>query len=343
MFEVEAARDGRLTGTQLGSLQRHVIKCAECSRESHALEALANSLRMGAQDIAPADELHVRRERTRLLAAFDGALLAPRRPWSARRLVWSAAVVTLVAGIVILLRVRRPVEQTALASRAVVHADSTAVWSERMEGDRESIALERGALWIHVDHAAGPRGLLIVLPDGELEDTGTTFSVSAEDGHTTRVAVQEGHVVLRIHGQTATAMGPGDAWAPNPQPAAASAWVSAARPTDTAPAARVDAADRTTPPPPSEPAVSRPASAASADFRAAMAAFDVGDNHQAAAAFASFLAKHPRDARAEDAAYLHVIALQRSGDGAGMKQAALEYLHRYPQGFRQSEVEPLSR
>jgi TolA-binding protein len=74
-----------------------------------------------------------------------------------------------------------------------------------------------------------------------------------------------------------------------------------------------------------------------------MAALDVGDNHQAAAAFANFLEKHPRDARAEDAAYLRVIAFQRSGDGAGMKQAALEYLRHYPAGFRHAEVEPLSR
>jgi TolA-binding protein len=74
-----------------------------------------------------------------------------------------------------------------------------------------------------------------------------------------------------------------------------------------------------------------------------MAALDVGDNHEAVAAFADFLEKHPRDARAEDAAYLRVIALRRSGDGAGMKQAAVEYLHRYPAGFRQAEVEPFSR
>ena len=81
----------------------------------------------------------------------------------------------------------------------------------------------------------------------------------------------------------------------------------------------------------------------SVDFRAAMAALDVGDNAQAAAAFASFLAKHPRDPRAEDAAYLRVIALQRSGDGGSMRWAAQEYLRRYPEGFRQAEMEALSR
>jgi TolA-binding protein len=74
-----------------------------------------------------------------------------------------------------------------------------------------------------------------------------------------------------------------------------------------------------------------------------MAALDVGDNHQAAAAFASFLEKHPRDPRAEDAAYLRIIALQRCGDSGSMKGAALEYLRRYPAGFRHADVENLSR
>jgi TolA-binding protein len=79
------------------------------------------------------------------------------------------------------------------------------------------------------------------------------------------------------------------------------------------------------------------------DFRAAMAALDTGDNAGAAAAFASFLVKHPRDPRAEDAAYLRVIALQRSGDDASMKNAAEEYLRRYPGGFRRAEMDTLSR
>jgi len=79
------------------------------------------------------------------------------------------------------------------------------------------------------------------------------------------------------------------------------------------------------------------------DFRAAMVALDHDDNRAAAAHFADFGAKHPRDARAEDAAYLRVIALQRAGDVYNMKQAAREYLRRYPTGFRRAEVETLSR
>jgi hypothetical protein len=279
-----------------------------------------------------------------LLAAFDGTLVAPERRWTARhRLLRPAAVAVLVAGIFVLQRARRPGEEPARPPSAVVHADSTAVWSEHTEGDRESVVLERGALWIHVDHSSGEGRLVLVLPDGELEDMGTTFTVSAEDGHTTRVAVQEGHVVLRLRGQPSVTIGPGDAWVPDTRPTA-SACASVAPPAEPAPRTLLAPAARGTLPssapfasalaPDPDPAV---------DFRAAMAGLDVGDCKQAAAAFASFLEKHPRDRHAEDAAYLRVIALQRCGDRGATKEAALEYLQRYPNGFRQAEVEILSR
>jgi TolA-binding protein len=74
-----------------------------------------------------------------------------------------------------------------------------------------------------------------------------------------------------------------------------------------------------------------------------MSAFTGGDNRRASSLFAAFLNQHPRDSRAEDAAYLRVLALQRAGNSSGMKQAAAEYLKRYPHGFRHAEVEPLSR
>jgi outer membrane protein assembly factor BamD (BamD/ComL family) len=74
-----------------------------------------------------------------------------------------------------------------------------------------------------------------------------------------------------------------------------------------------------------------------------MDALDRGDNHDAATRLGRFLKEHPRDPRAEDAAYSRVIALERSGDTSGMKDAAQEYLRRYPVGFRHTEVDALSR
>jgi len=345
LFEAEAMRDGRLTGAERARFERHVAGCPACSIEVRALEALAESLRAEFPDHAVADEVRARRERTRLMAAFDRALLAPEQSRNVRHwLLWPAAVSALVVAILLVLpRVRRPAEPPTHPLSAVVHADSTSVWSERRDGDREKVVLERGALWIHVNHSSGEGRLLVVLPDGELEDIGTTFTVSADDGQTTRVAVQEGHVVLRIRGQAAIALGPGDTWIPDPRPVASAR--ASAPAADPAPSARLDALERSTQPtlPPSPRVASPTASDSSVDFRAAMAALDIGDNHQAAAGFATFLAKHPHDPRAEDAAYLRVIALQRSGDSAGMKRAAVEYLRRYPAGFRQAEVESLSR
>jgi hypothetical protein len=342
LFEAEAMRDGRLGGAERGSFERHLTSCPACSREVQALEALAGALRAGVVHPAGADELHVRRERTRLLAAFDRALLGSKRSWRVgHRLLWPVLAV-LVVVLLVLPRVRRPAPAPGDAPTAVIHAGNTAVWAERMVGDRENVILQQGALWIHVDHASGEGRLLVVLPDGELEDTGTTFTVSADDGHTTRVAVEEGHVVLRLRGQAAIALGPGDAWIPDPRPAA-SARTNVAPP-EAAPATRAERSERSAPAPHAPASVtSPPASDPSAEFRAAMAALDVGDDSRAAAAFADFLEKHPGDARAEDAAYLRVVALQRSGDGAGTKRAALEYLRRYPTGFRQTEVEALSR
>lgn len=348
LFEVEAARDGRLTGAELASFERHMRDCPTCLRETRALERLAEALR-STPDGDATDMLHVRRERTRLLAAFDRALVGPSPRSSARRrLIWSAAAAALVTCVLVLRRARPSAEP--VHPSAVVRADGTAVWSDHREGNREVVDLEAGALWVHVDHSRGEEQLLVVLPDGELKDTGTTFTVNAEDGHTTRVAVQEGHVVLRIRGRAAVALGPGDTWTSNHR-LAASASASAVSPADTAPAAQLAAAERAAPRPrpsalmasSSASSPSAPASDSSVEFRAAMAALDVGDNHQAATAFALFLEKHPRDPRAEDAAYLRVIALQRTGDGAATKRAAVEYLRRFPGGFRQAEVEPLAQ
>jgi hypothetical protein len=342
LFEAEAMRDGRLGDAERASFERHTKTCPACAREVQALDTLASALR----EMVPerTDELHVRRERTRLLAAFDRDLLAPEpRSGPPSRLVWPAAAAVLVAALALLWRAR-PAPPTALPpSSAVVRADDAAVWSERLDGDREQVLLERGALWIHVDHGSQHRRLVVLLPDGELEDTGTTFTVAAANGHTTRVTVEEGSVVLRLRGEPPVTIGSGETWTPNvpaPSQCATSAPSSGPPPSASPPA----------PPVPSGPAprASSPLPTglptdAALDFRAAMSALDRGDNREAAAGFAGVLTKHPHDPRAEDAAYLRVIALERCGDHDAMKAAALEYLSRYPTGFRRAELENLSR
>src|SRR3954470_966916 len=78
LFEVEALRDGRLAGAELARFQSHLPACAVCAREARALQALAEALR-SPTNVGDADELHIRRERTRLLAALDASVVpAPR-------------------------------------------------------------------------------------------------------------------------------------------------------------------------------------------------------------------------------------------------------------------------
>jgi hypothetical protein len=361
LFEAEALRDGRLVGAERLSFQRHLDSCARCSREVVELQSLADQLcNSGAE--ADADELHARRERTRLLAAFDAKLAPPERTLAARGwLVGAAAASLLVLSFFMYFRARG-IATPDTERAVVVHADGTATWSRQSEGPVEKILLERGALSIHVDHARERRRLLVVLPDGELEDIGTTFTVSADAGRTTGVSVASGSVVLRIHGQAPLALGAGETWRPSP-PAVVSPCPNCAPPPAAGATSAAIAPSAAPASPPTStrtqgaqtaltPSDRRASPAASAegheptpslDFRAAMTLLDSGDNGAAAARFASFLNAHPRDARCEDAAYLRVIALQRTGDAGSMREAATRYLRQYPNGFRRAEVAALAR
>ena len=337
LFEVEALRDGRLAGAELGRFQSHLGLCPVCADEARALHALALDL-LAPSDFGEADELHVRRERTRLLAAFDAGLMPAGRPRAAKSWrvpVFALGALWLLGLLALIFRPARPVPAAHTPAKppeaVIVRADSSAQWSRRLEAHVETVVLVSGALSIRVDHALSQRRLLVVLPDGELEDIGTTFSVSADAGQTTHVTVQDGSIVLRLRGKPPLALGAGEAWSPPETAAAVPSSAPRARTPRVKmmplgiPAARIDA----------------PASDPSADFRAAMAAFNGGDNARAAAGFFAFLRQHPRDPQAEDAAYLRILALQRTGDSAATKQAAQDYISRYSHGFRHAEVEAI--
>jgi hypothetical protein len=334
-FEAEAIRDGRLTGPARASFERHATSCAVCAREIGALDAVATAVR--SLQYATADELHVRRERTRLLAAFDRELVAPEHAPKARLRTFGPAVVAAIAAVLVFWNVHRrgdpvhPIE----ASRATIHAESAAIWSEHIENDREIVRIDRGVLSIHVDHARGAHRLLVMLPDGELEDTGTTFTVHVEDAHTTRVAVQEGSVLLRLHGRSPIAIEGGDVWPHAAMESPATGTASAAPSSEPAPIVRRERSPGST--------ATGPTRDASVEFQTAVAALHRGDARAAAEGFASFLSNHAHDRRAEDAAYLRVIALQRCGDVRATQAAATTYLQRYPTGFRRTEVEAMSQ
>lgn len=349
-FEAEALRDGRLSGPERTSFERHLASCADCSRETRALERLSEALR--ASYPSSTDELHVRRERLRLLAAFSREPVAPARRPTARRAVLGLGAVAAIAACFALWRLDLA-SSPAATSKVIVHSEGAALWSRRTDDGRERIVLERGELRIRVAAAPGQRALVVELPDGELEDTGTTFSVTVEAGRTVRVAVEEGSVLLRLRDRAPVAVGAGQTWTAAPPPAT----TASARTTERAPSAEpalsaepVEPARPAQPPrnaarPEPEPNPDRGSSlrdATSDEFRAAVEALGAGKSREAADRFSRFLERHPRDRRAEDAAYLRVLALSQSGDRAAMQSAASDYLRRYPSGFRRTEVEKLA-
>jgi hypothetical protein len=285
-----------------------------------------------------------------LLAAFERSRVDPEpRSFPARRVLVPALVALLSLFAVVFFMRSRDAGAPATAS-AVIEPRGTATWSRRVDAHSERVFLRDGTLRIQREHGAAAPRLLVILPDGELEDIGTTFTVSTSGGRTTHVSVEEGRVVLRLHGKTPVTLGRGGiftAEAPAPPASAPEAAGPNPRATPATPSTSRPTAERSrahgVPP---EPGPRASASAgrdesASRDFRAATLALDAGDNRAAAAAFSRFLTQHGRDPRAEDAAYLRVIALQRSGDVAATRRAASEYVRRYPGGFRRAEVEAL--
>jgi TolA-binding protein len=222
------------------------------------------------------------------------------------------------------------------AEPVLIRAESAARWSRWTEQHVERVVLESGSLSIRVQKASAARRVIVVLPDGELEDIGTTFSVSADGARTTRVTVEEGSVVLRLRDARPIVLGAGDSWPPSATPSTATSSASSAAPSP-APSSALRASN----PAPVAHVAPDGRSDASADFRTALSALNAGDHAGAARLFTSFLSNHSRDARVEDAAYLRVIAFHRSGDMSATERAAGEYLKRFPNGFRRTEVEAL--
>jgi outer membrane protein assembly factor BamD (BamD/ComL family) len=63
-----------------------------------------------------------------------------------------------------------------------------------------------------------------------------------------------------------------------------------------------------------------------------------GDYGAAAERLGAFRQSHPGDVRAQDAAFLAILALERAGRHPAAVAAARDYLASYPQGYRRAEA-----
>jgi hypothetical protein len=217
-------------------------------------------------------------------------------------------------------------------------------WSRSDDGTTTTVRLDDGDARIHVDHRGVSRRLVVLVPDGELDDVGTTFLVRVQDGHTVEVAVEDGRVTF-IRGHDAPlVLAAGERWVvqdpvsavtplPTPSPAPPPP-IATPRRIPSIPSTRVHDAGST---------------AGSArgpiddGLRDAISSLDAGDPTGASKKLREIVARYPSDPRAEDAAYLFVIALQRASDTIGARAAARDYLRRFPNGLRRAAIEPLAR
>jgi hypothetical protein len=242
-----------------------------------------------------------------------------------------------------LVLVLRPAHRAAGVAADVdvigIRADAAAKWSRRPGIRREEVILESGTLSIHVERAASSgRGLVVILPDGELEDTGTTFSVSADGERTTGVRAQDGSIVLRLRGRPPVALSAGESWQSPPASVPVPSTIShpfPVAPHETNPTSRAlqnshGSAATARAPIATARAVDLAAHAAGSadDFRKAVSALNRGDHALAVAFLTAFMTEHPRDSRTEDAAYLRILDLHRAGNAGGLKDAASQYLRR---------------
>jgi hypothetical protein len=263
-----------------------------------------------------------------------------------------------------------------VSSEIEVRATPGSSWSQRSEPAAQVIiALEQGSLWTKISHNRPHPPVSFRVPDGQIEDVGTTFTVSVQAGRTRHVAVEEGAVVVRLRGEREVRLTAGQVWnredgagagadnrpsepanagssaAAVPAPADIPASGELAEDPGTAPAEleamqNAQRAPRATPSSNDRAATKERARASKAARRAAarenklrnaaLSAWRGGQYDEAARLYERIAANHPSD---EDAAYMRVITLDRAGRTEEAHRAAQVYLSRFPSGFRRIEME----
>jgi hypothetical protein len=357
--QAEDFEDGRLSGAERASFDRHAATCDECASELRALVRLRQSAeRLPASTPTP---LEHRRQRQALLRRASE--LGQRAPVQPRRRTFALALFgALVAavGIGFALGASRSDSEASAALAAPTYrldASPGAAWQTIEAGAALRLRLRSGSFKLAVHKLTAVQRFVLELPDGELEVIGTQFGVIVEPEGTRRVEVAEGTVALRLRDALPISLRAGESWTAEREAtrAAAPASVPAAEPTSAPAPAPVAPSDRSrvsaqqTALPEMkralEPSSGEPAATEGThddDFARAMAAFSAGDYGQAERLFQDFERRRPEDARQEDSMFLRAVARARRGDAAGARAAARAYLERYPNGLRAPEAKRLA-
>ncbi|MET0594851.1 MAG: FecR domain-containing protein [Polyangiaceae bacterium] len=339
LWQAHAVEDGRLSGSDRASFEKHANSCFICSRETAELAELRSTmLQIPAFESTPLDH---RRSRADLLVRANARTLRAHQD-APKRWMWIAAfgcfaVMASVALVIVGWMKPGPntVESLALAPVFEVDDVDGAEWASEVVGSTVRAKLVAGVAAFHVHHIQTGQRFLLQLPDGQIEVHGTRFHVAIRNGVTSRVEVSEGVVALRMLGEPERRLRAGEAWTAAP-----------IRDAFETPAAVVepDAGNEAPLVPQAASNAAAPAGSARRQdvFAAAVIAFRAGNYARTEQLLDRFLKESPRDPRSEDAWFMMAVARSRAGDAEGARRVAKEYLERFPAGLRRREAEQLA-
>jgi hypothetical protein len=339
-WEADAHREGQLGPKDVESFERHCRACAVCA-EGLARDERLRTLGRALPVVVP-PELALKRVRARILR--DVTTKVPSPNWLSpgrMAIALSVGLVLTIAGILI---ERRASQARDVPANAVVLPSAPpmagsispapgAVWTQTREGAVERVDLETGTLRLHVRPQGPGEQFFVQLPDGEIEVRGTTFYVTALDGSTRHVGVDDGTVVLRLRGSPDVSIGPGASWAASPSSATdegTPAGVASCAVATTPPRRRADVGPSVREVPDEDDGASI--------YVDAMQSFREGLYDRAAAAFHAFTLVHPKATEAEDASFLEAVSLAKAGRWDAAALAAERHLETFPRSFRGKEA-----
>jgi len=363
-WELRAIDEGRLAPADVAAFERHATACVACREELTKLEGF-RALTRQMQVPLPSD-LDVRRLRARVLRdAMSGS--SSRQPPVVAAIVGVAAI---AAAAVTFVHLRGKATKTGDAFAAVVTSSPDAHWTQTRGAGVERIALADGELRLRVRKQAALERFLVALPDGEVEVRGTTFEVSVHDGRTDRVHVEDGVVVVRVHGESVLTAGA--TWPP-PADTASEPAATHARPSpvQTSPSVAPPLAPVAPPPavrlapsrrePPAEEhsateahadmptgraavtTPSEPSDQEMADYARAIDAYRLGRFVQASLMLATFVDAYPSSPLVDDAIFIEATSLASAGSTVAAARLARQHVARFPNSFHRKDAAILAK
>jgi len=313
LWQVEAARDGRLADKDLARARRHAETCTQCAAEARRLTELSAGIAKLPEK--PLDPLSARRVRQGLLAAFNERVLEPAPARAFAHRAWLLAGGLVGALCVSYFWVGRTASPTPTQTRpspvVEIQASAGARFSDRVEARLERVEFEDGSASLTV-HPHPDRRVQVLLPDGEIADLGTIFHIYVEGGRTQRISVSDGRILVRLCDRQPFTLAAGESWQRETPLVAANA-----------------AAEPSTAPAPDDSARSRAAPRVHAP---------TARNNAAPVASARGESTTGDTTQAEDDAYLSIIESLRRGRADEARARAKSYLLHFPNGFRRVEV-----